>query len=76
MCMLLEQLDLKQYTCTPMAMDAQVVVDGTKMNIVTKATRWLAARKAILKQMTEDHVCPWSRFSRPPTYLACSLHQT
>jgi hypothetical protein len=62
--MLLEQLDLKQHTPTPMAMDAKAVIDGTKMNRVTKATRWLAARKAILKQMIEDHVL---RLVKAPT---------
>jgi hypothetical protein len=54
--MVLEQPDLKEHTPTPKAMDAKVVIDGTKMNRVTKATRWLAARKAILKQIIEDHV--------------------
>jgi hypothetical protein len=62
--MLLEQLDLKQLAPTPMAMDASAVIDGTKMNRVTKATRWLAARRAILKQMIEDHVM---RLVKAPT---------
>jgi len=62
--MLLDQLALKQSEPTPMAMDAKAVIDGTKMNRVTKATRWLAARKAILKQMIEDHVL---RLVKAPT---------
>jgi hypothetical protein len=62
--MLLDELGLKQHEPTPMAMDASAVIDGSKMTRVTKASRWLAARMGILKQMISDRVM---RLVKAPT---------
>ena len=61
---LLDQLDLKQEVPTPLAIDTKAVIGGTKMGRVTKAIPWLAARKAIFKQMIEDHIL---RLVKDPT---------
>ena len=50
--MLAEELGLKQLEPTPLAMDASAVIDGAKMERVSRASRWLAARQAILREMT------------------------
>jgi len=54
--MLAEELGLKQCTPTPLAMDASAVIDGAKMERVSRTSRWLAARQAILREMIAGHI--------------------
>ena len=54
--MLAEELGLKQLEPTPLAMDASAVIDGAKMERVSRASRWLAARQAILREMIAAHL--------------------
>ena len=54
--MLAEELGLKQRKPTPLAMDASAVIDGAKMERVSRASRWLAARQAILREMITNHI--------------------
>jgi hypothetical protein len=62
--MLCAELNLKQPEPTPLAMDAQAVLDGAKMGRVTRASRWMAARLAILRQMIANNV---TRLVKVPT---------
>ena len=62
--MLCEELDLKQLGPTPVAMDAQAVLDGTTMDRVSRASRWMAARLAILRQMVANSI---TRLVKVPT---------
>jgi hypothetical protein len=62
--MLCEELDLKQLGPTPVAMDAQAVLDGATTDRVTRASRWMAARLAILRQMVANNI---TRLVKVPT---------
>ena len=54
--MMTEELGFTQTAPTPMEMDAQAVIDGSTMERVSRASRWLAARQAIFRQMIQDGI--------------------
>ena len=52
--MQLEELGMKQLGPTLTAMDANAVMQGAEMDRISKQSRWLAARLAILRQTVGD----------------------
>ena len=62
--MLCKELDLKQLGPTLMAMDAQAVLEDTTMDRVSRASRWMAARLTILRNMIASNI---ARLVKMPT---------